>query len=89
MAGLADGKAMGLQKGWEIGHEIGYYRGCMQIWRQLADKSPAFMTARAEKAVKSLEDLLTTFPLGDPKVRKNILFMLTVFQAPILINSKI
>ena len=31
MSGLVEGKELGLQKGWEIGHEIGFYAGCVQV----------------------------------------------------------
>lgn len=30
-AGLFEGKELGLQKGWEIGQEVGYYAGCIQV----------------------------------------------------------
>ena len=30
-SGLIEGKELGLQKGWEIGHEVGFYAGCVQV----------------------------------------------------------
>ena len=30
-AGLVEGKELGLQKGWEIGQEVGFYAGCVQV----------------------------------------------------------
>ena len=30
-AGLAEGRDLGLQKGWEIGQEVGFYAGCVQV----------------------------------------------------------
>lgn len=30
-AGLFEGKELGLQKGWEIGQEVGFYAGCIQV----------------------------------------------------------
>lgn len=69
LAGRQDGKALGIQKGFEIGHEIGFYSGCTQIWRQLGDKNHDFINARAEKAISALEELLRSFPLDSPRVR--------------------
>jgi hypothetical protein len=69
LAGRQDGKALGIQKGFEIGHEIGFYAGCAQIWRQLGSKNQDFISARAEKAITALEELLHSFPLNSPRVR--------------------
>ncbi len=30
-AGLLEGRELGLQKGWEIGQEVGFYAGCVQV----------------------------------------------------------
>ncbi|KAG7674448.1 hypothetical protein Ndes2526B_g05177 [Nannochloris sp. 'desiccata'] len=67
LVGRQDGKALGIQKGFEVGHEIGYYTGCVQIWRQLGDRNKSFISARAEKAINALEDLVRSFPLGSPR----------------------
>ena len=68
-AGLSDGAALGVQKGFEMAHEVGFYRGCAQAWRHLETQRPGFVSAKADKAVSSLEDKLREFPLGDPRVR--------------------
>lgn len=31
-----EGKELGLQKGWEIGQEVGFYAGCVQVCNLLA-----------------------------------------------------
>jgi hypothetical protein len=67
-AGRQDGKALGIQKGFEIGHEIGFYAGCTQIWRQVGAKNQDFISAKAEKAITALEDLVRSFPLDSPRV---------------------
>lgn len=69
LVGRQDGKALGIQKGFEIGHEIGFYSGCIQIWRQLRDRNQEFISARAEKAISALEELLRSFPVDSPRVR--------------------
>lgn len=74
MAGRQDGKALGIQKGFEVGHEIGYYAGCVHIWRQLGDKNKNSNSTRVEKAINALEDLLRSFPLGSPSV-SSIIFI--------------
>jgi hypothetical protein len=66
--GEAEGRALGVQKGFEIGHEVGYYAGCTQVWRQLQRRHPEAFTARADKAIAAIEDLVQDFPLDDPQV---------------------
>lgn len=80
-AGHLDGKVLGVQKGFEIGHEIGFYSGCVQIWRQLGVKHPEFITARADKAIAALEEMLRSFPLDNPRVSYIILSHLMFFSS--------
>lgn len=79
-AGLAEGRDLGLQKGWEIGQEVGFYAGCVQIWRQLQQKDPAAFPQRADKGISTLENLVATFPLTDPKVSSVHAFHCTLMQ---------
>lgn len=71
--GFGEGGALGVRQGFLIGQEIGFYSGCAQVWRHLESKSSGFLHPRAEKVVASLEQLLRSFPLQDPKVLKAIL----------------
>ncbi len=68
--GQAEGKALGVRKGFEIGQEVGYYSGCTQVWRQLQRRHPEAFSARVDKAITAIEDLVRDFPLDDPQVSR-------------------
>lgn len=66
--GHTEGKALGIRQGFAVGHEIGVYSGCAQIWRQIETKRAGFMNTRADKALMGLERLIERFPLDNPLV---------------------
>ena len=70
--GEAEGKALGVQKGFEVGHEVGYYSGCTQAWRHLQQRHPEAVSARVDKAIAAIEDLVRDFPLTDPQVSQEL-----------------
>lgn len=47
------------------GVEIGFYTGCVQMWRRLQAHDPTIIPERAAKGVALLEELLASFPLED------------------------
>lgn len=65
--GRLEGKSLGVYKGFDIGHEIGYYAGCLQIWKQLSDRQGNLLSARAIKALALLEEAVSKVPLHDPQ----------------------
>ena len=50
------------------GLEIGFYTGCVRMWRQLQARDPTIIPERAVKALAGLELLLTSIQL-DPQAR--------------------
>ncbi len=34
--GVIEGRVMGCEKGFELAREVGYYAGCAQLWKVLA-----------------------------------------------------
>ncbi|KXZ41800.1 hypothetical protein GPECTOR_279g735 [Gonium pectorale] len=67
MAGLAEGRELGVQKGYEIGQEVGFYAGCVRTWRQLQVRDPGLVTERQDRSLAALEEMIGAFPLYDPQ----------------------
>jgi hypothetical protein len=38
--GAIEGRVMGCEKGFELSREVGYYAGCAQLWKTLAQMDP-------------------------------------------------
>jgi len=56
------------KKGDEIGTEVGYYIGCLNMWSFLMRNSPAMFSSRALKAIEQLRVLTTKYSSNiDPK----------------------
>jgi hypothetical protein len=51
------------------GLEVGFYSGCVHMWRRLQAQDPATIPDRAARGLATLEQLLSSFPLDDPMVR--------------------
>ncbi|KAK9823785.1 hypothetical protein WJX72_005477 [[Myrmecia] bisecta] len=67
LAGLREGQELGIQKGFEIAQEIGFYAGCIQVWRKLRMHDPEAFPARVEKGIDSIAELVAAYPLENPK----------------------
>ena len=51
------------------GLEIGFYTGCVRMWRQLQTRDPTVIPERAMKAVANVEEILASIQLDDPQAR--------------------
>ncbi len=59
---------MGVQKGYEIGLEVGYYSGCIHMWRQLQERDANTIPPKALRGIAALEELLASMRFDDPQV---------------------
>ncbi|KAF9098407.1 hypothetical protein BGX29_007627 [Mortierella sp. GBA35] len=60
--GAIEGRVMGCEKGFELSREVGYYAGCAQLWKALAQQDPERISEKSLKKINSLLDLIETFP---------------------------
>ncbi|GMH38514.1 hypothetical protein BSKO_06398 [Bryopsis sp. KO-2023] len=60
--GYVEAWEMGVRKGYETGVEIGYYMGCVSIWKALHDSGALGKEGRLEKWILRLEEKLTEYP---------------------------
>ncbi|KAG0047377.1 hypothetical protein BGZ90_007906, partial [Linnemannia elongata] len=60
--GAIEGRVMGCEKGFELSREVGYYAGCAQLWKALAQQDPERISEKSLKKINSLLDLINSFP---------------------------
>ncbi|KAK9225809.1 hypothetical protein WN943_010854 [Citrus x changshan-huyou] len=69
--GLATGKEeakdVGLKHGFETGEELGFYKGCVDVWNSAIRIAPTRFSARLRKGIKQMEELIEKYPVNDPE----------------------
>ncbi|KAF8934941.1 hypothetical protein BGZ58_005339 [Dissophora ornata] len=60
--GVIEGRVMGCEKGFELSREVGYYAGCAQLWKALAQLDSERISEKTLKKINSLQDLIDSFP---------------------------
>ncbi|MQL73113.1 hypothetical protein Taro_005457 [Colocasia esculenta] len=67
VAGREEARQLGLQHGFAIGQELGFYRGCTDVWAAAVRADPAAFSARIRRGFVLLGELLDRYPLLDPE----------------------
>ncbi|KAI4378302.1 hypothetical protein MLD38_015797 [Melastoma candidum] len=67
VTGREEGRSVGLKDGFEKGEELGFYRGCLDVWNSAIRVDPLHFSTRVQKSVKAMESLLRTYPVMDPE----------------------
>uniref|UniRef100_A0A7N0UKR7 Essential protein Yae1 N-terminal domain-containing protein n=1 Tax=Kalanchoe fedtschenkoi TaxID=63787 RepID=A0A7N0UKR7_KALFE len=69
--GLVSGKdeawQVGLQHGFRVGEELGFYKGCVDIWDSAIAIQPELFSPRVRKSIQTMENLIGRYPLMDPE----------------------
>lgn len=66
-SGKDDGREVGLKTGFINGEELGFYRGCIDIWTSLIRVKPTCFSKRIQKKIKEMDELVSKYPILDPK----------------------
>ncbi|KAL0331993.1 UNVERIFIED_CONTAM: hypothetical protein Scaly_2100800 [Sesamum calycinum] len=67
ISGKQEGEQVGLKTGFEVGEELGFYRGCVDVWNSAVRVDPNFVSARIQKSIKQMDDLLQKYPMSEPE----------------------
>ena len=73
--GLSDGLHIGkdearyvdLKSGFETGEELGFYRGCIDVWNSAIKIDPLCFSTRVQKSIKQMDELVSKYPFNDPE----------------------
>ncbi|KAI3452392.1 hypothetical protein Pfo_009057 [Paulownia fortunei] len=67
ISGKEEGQQVGLKTGFEVGEELGFYRGCVDVWNSAIRVDPNCISARIQKTIKQMDDLLRKYPILEPE----------------------
>ena len=64
-AGRREGWETGVRAGFDLGQEVGYIGGCVDVWAHHAALHPGHWAERAVKSIAALRRLVAAYPLCD------------------------
>ncbi|KAL3629251.1 hypothetical protein CASFOL_026473 [Castilleja foliolosa] len=67
ISGKGEGQQVGLKTGFEVGEELGFYRGCVDVWNSAIRVDPNFVSARIQRTIKQMDELLQQYPVSEPE----------------------
>ncbi|GMN57170.1 hypothetical protein TIFTF001_026290 [Ficus carica] len=67
IAGKEEGRQVGLKLGFEAGEELGFYRGCVDVWKSVIRVDPTRFSDRVQKAIKQMSELIENYPVMNPE----------------------
>ncbi|CAI9114254.1 OLC1v1014932C1 [Oldenlandia corymbosa var. corymbosa] len=62
-----DGRLVGLKNGFEVGEELGFYRGVIDVWNSALRVDGSCFSTRVIACIKRMEDLLNKYPISNPE----------------------
>lgn len=65
--GKAEGREVGLKTAFELGEEIGFFRGCVDIWIAVTRTDPSAFSPRAQRNIRVFDKQLQEYPLQNPQ----------------------
>lgn len=69
--GKDDGREVGLKTEFINGEELGFYRGCIDVWTSVIRVEPTCFSKSAQKKIKEMDELVSKYPILDPE-NKNV-----------------
>lgn len=65
--GREEARQVGPKLGFETGEELGFYRGCVDVWSSAIRLDPSRFSSRVQKSVRTIELLLEKYLVTDPE----------------------
>lgn len=65
--GKEEAQQVGLRVGFEAGEELGFYRGCIEVWNFAIRVDQTRFSDRIQKMIKQMEELVEKYPVFDPE----------------------
>ncbi|CAN6453406.1 unnamed protein product [Victoria cruziana] len=66
-SGREEGREVGLKVGFEVGEELGFYKGCVEVWKTAFEICPDGFSARVQRNVKQMAELIERYPILEPE----------------------
>ncbi|TVU41519.1 hypothetical protein EJB05_15047, partial [Eragrostis curvula] len=65
-SGKEEGRKLGLNIGFQVCEELGFYKGCLDVWTSVACTDQGAFSDRV-KNIEQMDALVSTYPLSDPE----------------------
>ncbi|KAH0459252.1 hypothetical protein IEQ34_012066 [Dendrobium chrysotoxum] len=65
--GEVEGREVGLKHGFQVGEELGFYRGCVEVWKSAIRIDPNSFSSSVQKRIDQLSELSENYPLFQPE----------------------
>jgi hypothetical protein len=65
-----DGREVGLKNRFQVGEEIGFFTGCVEIWNVVVAIDSSTFSPRAQRSIKQFEVKLVVYSLLDPEDKR-------------------
>ncbi|GKC24014.1 hypothetical protein Tco_1026164 [Tanacetum coccineum] len=66
-SGKDDGHEVGLKTGFITGEELGFYRGCVDVWNSVIRVEPTCFSTRVQKKIKEMDESVSKYPIMEPE----------------------
>ncbi|KAH0459249.1 hypothetical protein IEQ34_012063 [Dendrobium chrysotoxum] len=66
-SGKVEGREVGLKHGFQVGEELGFYHGCVEVWKSAITIDPNSFSSRIQKRIDQLSELSENYPLFQPE----------------------
>lgn len=83
-AGKIEGREVGLKLGFKQGEELGFYKGCIDIWKSVISKDLKALSARSQRSIQLLDEQVKAYPLsnhGDESLQNMLEMIRARFRA--------
>ncbi|KAK9152598.1 hypothetical protein Sjap_000078 [Stephania japonica] len=67
-SGNQEERELGLKLGFQVGEELGFYRGCIDVWNAALEIDPNCFSSRVKKNIKLMGELMDKYPVLDAKI---------------------
>ncbi|XP_052177730.1 uncharacterized protein LOC127791757 [Diospyros lotus] len=64
--GKEEARQVGLKHGFQIGEELGFYRGCIDVWSSAIQLDPNCFSSRVQKNIRAMDELARAYPVLEP-----------------------
>ncbi|KAG0776854.1 hypothetical protein G6F62_013473 [Rhizopus arrhizus] len=61
-SGELEGRIFGCEKAFDLGKEIGFYSGCVDMWYQLSAEYPEMISSKITRQLEGLQKTIDQFP---------------------------
>ncbi|CAL5091288.1 unnamed protein product [Urochloa decumbens] len=67
VSGKEDARKLGLNMGFQVSEELGFYQGCLDVWIAVAHINHGAFSDRMKKNLEQMAALVSSYPISNPE----------------------